>query len=113
MGFPRQEYWSWLPFLSPGDLPNLGIELTSSMSPALQAGFITTEPPGKPTSLGIPALHGLPEAKGRVEEEAMMVRVLGVFISLVCHHWDTEVLASKSVFVVNAAWDRLLGGGVT
>ena len=76
MGFPRQEYWSWLPILSPGDLPNPGIELTSSMSPALQAGFFTTEPAGEPTSLGIPALRCFPEAKGRVQEEALMVRVL-------------------------------------
>ena len=34
MGFSRQEYWSQLPFPSPGDLPNPGIELRS---PALQA----------------------------------------------------------------------------
>ena len=34
MGFPRQEYWSGLPFPSPGDLPNPGIK---SGSPALQA----------------------------------------------------------------------------
>ena len=45
MGFPRQEYWSGLPFPSPGDLPDPGIE---SMSPALAGGFFTTEPPGKP-----------------------------------------------------------------
>ena len=44
MGFPRQEYWSWLPFPPPGDLPNPGIELTF---PALAGGFFTTEPPGK------------------------------------------------------------------
>ena len=44
--FPRQEYWTRLPFPSPGDLPSPGIELTSS---PLQAGrFFTTEPPGKP-----------------------------------------------------------------
>ena len=35
MGFPRQEYWSGLPFLSPGDLPNPGIEPRSPVSPAL------------------------------------------------------------------------------
>ena len=45
MGFSRQEYWSGLPFPSPGDLPNPGIEPTS---PALAGGFFTTEPPGKP-----------------------------------------------------------------
>ena len=37
MGFPRQEYWSKLPFHSPGDLPNPGIE---PMSPALASGWI-------------------------------------------------------------------------
>ena len=38
MGFPRQEYWSGLPFPSPGDLPNPGTELTApATSPALQA----------------------------------------------------------------------------
>ena len=45
MGFPRQESWSELPFPSPGDLPNPGIE---PGSPALSGSFFTTEPPGKP-----------------------------------------------------------------
>ena len=45
LGFPRQEYWSELPFPSPGDLPNPGIE---PMSPALAGRFFTSEPPGKP-----------------------------------------------------------------
>ena len=45
MGFSRQEYWSGLPFPSPGDLPNPGIE---PGSPALQADSLLTEPPGKP-----------------------------------------------------------------
>ena len=44
MGFPKQEYWSGLSFLSPGVLPDLGIE---PMSPALGNEFFTTEPPGK------------------------------------------------------------------
>ena len=44
MGFSRQEYWSGLPFPSPGDLPNPGIEPRSS---ALQADALTSEPPGK------------------------------------------------------------------
>ena len=47
MGFPRQDYWSGLPFPSPGDLPDPGVKL---MSPALAGGFFTTEPPGKPLS---------------------------------------------------------------
>ena len=45
MGFSRQEYWSGLPFPSPGDLPDPGIE---PRSPALQADTLTSEPPGKP-----------------------------------------------------------------
>ena len=44
VGFPRQEYWSGLPFPSPGDLPDPGIK---PMSPALAGGCFTTEPPGK------------------------------------------------------------------
>ena len=40
-----QEYWSGLTFLSPGDLPDPGIE---PMSPAPAGGFFTTGPPGKP-----------------------------------------------------------------
>ena len=45
MGFPRQEYWSELPFPFPGDLLDPGIK---PVSPALQADSIPTEPPGKP-----------------------------------------------------------------
>ena len=49
MEFCRQEYWSWLPFPTPGNLPNSEIEPTSPASPALAGGFFTTEPPGKPS----------------------------------------------------------------
>ena len=45
MGFRRQEYWRGLPFPSPGDLSDPGIE---PVSPTLADGFFTTEPPGKP-----------------------------------------------------------------
>ena len=45
MGFSRQEYWSGLPFSSPGDLPNPGIK---SGSLALQADSLSSEPSGKP-----------------------------------------------------------------
>ena len=49
MGFSRQEYWSGLPFPSPGDLPDPGIK---PRSPVLQADALLSEPPGKPiTSL--------------------------------------------------------------
>ena len=42
MGFSRQEYWSGLPFLPPGDLPDPGIEPESFMFPPLVNGFFTT-----------------------------------------------------------------------
>ena len=45
MGFSRQESWSGLPFPSPGDLPDSGIE---PRSPSLQADALPFEPPGKP-----------------------------------------------------------------
>ena len=45
MRFPRQEYWSGLPFPSPVNLPNLGIKLMYS---ALASEFFTTEPLRKP-----------------------------------------------------------------
>ena len=45
MGFSRQRYWSGLPFPSPGDLPNPGIE---PGSPALQADTLPSEPPVLP-----------------------------------------------------------------
>jgi len=42
MGFPKREYWSGLPFPSPGDLPTF---------PALAGKFFTAEPSGKPTKI--------------------------------------------------------------
>ena len=47
MGFSRQEFWSGLPFPTPGDLPDPGIEPTS---PMLAGAFFTTGPPRKPIS---------------------------------------------------------------
>ena len=51
MGFSRQEYWSGLPFPSPGDLPDPGIE---PRSPALQADALISEPPGKQVKMITP-----------------------------------------------------------
>ena len=47
MGFSRQEYWSELPFPSPGDLPDSGIE---PVSPTLQTVSLPSELPGKPST---------------------------------------------------------------
>ena len=49
IGFSRQGYWSGLPFPSPGDLPDPGIE---PRSPALQADALLSEPPGKSIAEG-------------------------------------------------------------
>ena len=48
MEFSQQEYWDNLPFASPGDLLNPGIELASPDSLALAGKFFTAEPLGKP-----------------------------------------------------------------
>ena len=61
MGFSRQEYWSGLPFPSPGDLPNPGIE---PRSPAMQADTLPSEPPGKP-------MFGKTESKRRRGKQRM------------------------------------------
>ena len=46
--FPKQGFWSGLPILPPGELPDPGIEPASPASPALASGFCITESPGKP-----------------------------------------------------------------
>ena len=61
MGFSRQEYWNGLPFPSPGDLPNPGIE---PGTPTLQADALLSETPGKP-SLAFGAEKGLLKGHAR------------------------------------------------
>ena len=56
MGFPRQEYWSGLPFPFPGNLSDPVIE---PMSAALAGGFATTETPGRPYFHILTGLGGL------------------------------------------------------
>ena len=56
MGFSRQEYWSGLHALPPGDLPNPGIE---PRSPKLQVDSLPSEPPGKPKYTGVSSLSCL------------------------------------------------------
>ena len=57
MGFSRQEYWCGLPFPSPGDLPDPGIE---PRSPTMQADALTSAPPGKPLNKRIQSLRKSP-----------------------------------------------------
>ena len=53
MEFSRPEYWSGLPFPSPGDLPNPAIE---PRSPTLQVYSLPAEPQGKPKNIGVGSL---------------------------------------------------------
>ena len=55
--FPRQEYWSGLPFPPPGDLPDPGLE---PESPELAGGFYTSQPTEKPTVTEDPGKRVLP-----------------------------------------------------
>ena len=59
MGFPRQEYCSGLPFPSPGDLLNPGIEPASLASHALASRFFTMTPSGKPYYIRLQCNNGL------------------------------------------------------
>ena len=54
MEFSRQEFWSGLPFLPPGDLPDPGIEPKSL---GLQADSLPLEPPGKSCCLAVTHIH--------------------------------------------------------
>ena len=55
IGFPRQEYWTGLPYPSPGNFPDPGIK---PRSPALQTDSLPSEPPGKPIDLWLWATLG-------------------------------------------------------
>ena len=82
----RQEYRSGLPFPSPGDLPNLGIE---PRSPAFQANFLLSEPPGKSWHSRVSAN---PELKGW--RYPLIIRDLTVFISM----WDRYLWKRPEIF---------------
>ena len=87
MGFFKQEYWSRLPFPSPGDLPNPGIE---PGSPVLQADALTSELPGKDNVSGHHLLYWEPAQKKTGQEEG---RVHPFFASCLLPVW-----AETSVF---------------
>ena len=83
MGFSRQEYWSGLPFPSPGDLPNPGIE---SRSPALQEDSLPPEPQGKPKNTAVGSLSllqqiDLPDPEIKPESPVLQVDFLPTELS--------------------------------
>ena len=79
MAFPKQESWSGLPFPSPGDLPDPGIE---PGSPASQADSLPTEPPGK-SALGGRFLT--PGPPGKVLESLLLTMLLSSHSQRVVH----------------------------
>ena len=104
MEFSRSEYWSGLPFPSPGDLPDPGIE---PRSPTFQANTLPSEPPGKPLfklcvktdrSSGIPlwrsakntqlALRGSGPSKGAVQWRVLTEA-----------HWEREGIWTEVTFL--------------
>ena len=97
MGFPRLQYWTGLPFPSPGDLPNSGIKL---VSPALAGRFSTTEKSRKPDSvvgeseLGETARRSnqsiLKEISPGCSMEGMMLKLKLQYLATSCEeltHW--------------------------
>ena len=67
MEFFQPGFWSGLPFSTPGDLPNSGIDLTSLTSPALRGEFFTTAPLGK-----------LPGILGTLKKQALSQKMVSV-----------------------------------
>ena len=64
MGFSRQEYWSGLPFSSPGGLPHPGIKLVSLMSPALVGRFFTASTTWEAPACTLIFKNGIKEVSG-------------------------------------------------
>ena len=73
VGFPRQEHWSGLPFLSPGSLPDPGIEPLSPVSPSRAGRLFTTVSPGKPPR----SVQGSPFPKVNCTQSSCSLRQQG------------------------------------
>ena len=65
-GFLRQEYWRWLPFPTPGDLPSPGIK---PRSPVLADRFFTIKPPGQPLGKGVESVFTCSLGSQRVKHD--------------------------------------------
>ena len=102
MGFPRQEYWSRLPFPSPGDLPDPRIE---PLSPAVVGGFFTTEPPG---CAMVPPLrrdwHSGEPGKG-VGRGWPLSWVLGMIIDLFTGKGRESISGKGKLLIMSQRWE--------
>ena len=84
-GLSRQEYWSGLPFPSPGDLPNPEIE---PRSPALHADALTSEPPGKPLTI---------KGRTKTNQDSQTIRIMQESQASSCvEEWNSACLLSCS-----------------
>ena len=91
MGFSRQEYWSELPFPSPGDLPDPGIE---PWSPEFQADTLTSEPPEKsPCLYNLYAEYIMRNA--RLDEAQAGIKIAGRNINNLRHVDNTTLMAES------------------
>ena len=104
LGFPRQEYWSGLPFPSPGDLPDPGIKPTS---PALAGRFFITESPGKPhksCSTLVFTIEKNPHVSGPLQVQTYVVQWSAISVQFSCSDvsdfvtpWTAAHQASQSI----------------
>ena len=91
MRFSRQEYWSGLPFPSPEDLPNPGIE---PGFPALQVDALLSEPPGKPFC----------KQKGTKKKQQMeLLPTFRTFPSCILSHWNLTGIP-ETHFSIPSSW---------
>ena len=88
MGFPRQEYWSGLPFLPPGHLPHSGIEPKSPELPVRQEDSLLLSHPGTPPpathTLHIEGLRGHTQNPGRGPGPCSSLLALGRYLGVRC-----------------------------
>jgi len=97
MGLCSQEYWSGLPFPSPGDLPDPGIEPVSLTSPTLAGRFFTLVSPQKPNYWGIVDLHFCIRFRCTVE--------VTVFWGPFSFLWFLVIYSRNVSFVAGGSWN--------
>ena len=95
MGFSRQEYWGGLPFPSPGDFPDPGLE---PKSPALQPDSLPSEPPGKPSYKG----------GGFISEPGSEINTLGKHWCAMGEGGTAGLKAGREGLGVKVAWEKVL-----
>ena len=100
MGFSRQEYWSGLPFPSPGDLPDPGIQPASPASPIWAGRFFTTLPPGIRTRRCFPGM-GLTDDPLTCVRSSPQVQALNqsqrIMMQLSCNHKKSAIDRCESL----------------